>query len=73
VAATLWVVTALTVVTAPRLVIALVVVVGELALLELFELPVPLSEMVTESRALASEKSACTVWATVPLAAVEVR
>jgi hypothetical protein len=37
------------------------------------ELPVPLSEIVVASRALASVKSDCTVSAIVPIAAVEVR
>jgi len=71
-------VTALTVTTAPRVVTALVVVADEPVPFELVdelvdELPVPLSEIVMESRASASVKSACTVSAIVPLTAVEVR
>ena len=40
---------------------------------ELDELPVPLSEMVMAFCASFSVKSDCTVWATVPVAAVDVR
>ena len=47
---------------------------GALVLLELLdELPVPLSEIVMASWASARVKSACTVLAIVPVAAVEVR
>ena len=45
----------------------------KLAALELLALPVPLSETVIGSWALPRVKSACTVSAMVPLAAVAVR
>jgi hypothetical protein len=74
VVAALGVMTALTVVNAPRAVSALVVAADEPSLLEpADEPPVPLSEIVIESRAVASVKSAFTVSAIVPVAAVEVR
>jgi hypothetical protein len=67
-------VTALTVVMALRWPTALAVVAAAPVLLEpVDELPVPPSEMVSASRAPASVKSACTVSAIVPVAAVEVR
>ena len=65
--------TSLTVMTALRAVVALAVVAAEALFEPLDVLPVPLSEIVMESRAPASVKSACTVWAMVPLVAVEVR
>ena len=66
-------VTALTVVIALRPAAVLSLVSDELPLEPLDELPTPLSEIVIASWALASVKSACTVSAMVPLAAVEVR
>jgi hypothetical protein len=74
VVAAFWVATALTVVIAPPVVTVLSLVSDEPPPLELVdELPVPLSEIVIASRALLSVKSACTVSAMVPFAAVEVR
>jgi hypothetical protein len=65
--------TALTVVIALRPAAVLSLVSDELPLEPLDELPTPLSEIVIASWALASVKSACTVSAMVPLAAVAVR